>query len=47
MSDSGCKRLYIRQMMQETLSQTADAVVSISGSGCRNPDIRQQMQETI
>ena len=55
-SDSGCKRLdqttdagvfYIRQWMQETLYQTADAGVSISDSGCRSLDIRQRMQETL
>ena len=39
-SDSGCKRLYIRQWMQESLYQTADARVSISDSGCKRLYIR-------
>ena len=29
LSDSGCRSLYIRQRMQETLYQTADAEVSL------------------
>ena len=36
-SDSGCRSLYIRQRMQDTLYQTADVRVYI----------RQQMQETL
>ena len=36
-SDSGCRRLSIRQRMQETLSD----------SGCRRPFFRQLMQETL
>ena len=31
--DSGCRRLSIRQQMQETLDQTADASVSLSSIG--------------
>ena len=37
LSDSGCRRLSIRQRMQETLSD----------SGCRSLLIRQRMQETL
>ena len=37
-SDSGCRRLYIRQRMQESLYQTVDAGVSIS---------EQRKQETL
>ena len=33
--------------MQETLSQTADAEVSISDSGCRIHSIRQRMQRSL
>ena len=52
LSDIGCKSLYIiktgcKRQMQETLYQTMDAGVSISGSGCRSLYIRQRMQETI
>ena len=36
-SDSGCRRLSIRQRMQETLSD----------SGCRRLSIRQRMQEYL
>ena len=39
-SDSRCKRLYIRLWMQESLYQTADARVSISDSGCKRLYIR-------
>ena len=39
--------LSIRQRMQETLYQTADAGVSPSDSGCRRLPIRQPMQETL
>ena len=37
----------IRQRMQETFYQTADAEVSLSHSGCRGLSIRHQMQETL
>ena len=37
----------IRQWMQETLYQTADAGVSLSDSGYRRLSIRQWKQETI
>ena len=47
LSDSGCRRLSIRQRMVGTLYQTADAVVSPSDSGCRRHSIRQRMQETL
>ena len=33
--------------MQESLHQTADAVVSLSDSGCSSLLIRQQMKETL
>ena len=33
--------------MQEFLSQTADAEVSLSDSGCRSLSFRQRMQETL
>ena len=33
--------------MQETLSHTADAGVSLSDSGCRRHSIRQWMQESL
>ena len=55
-SDSGFRRLSIRQQMeetirqrmQETLYQTADAGDSLlSDSGCRRLSIRQLMQETL
>ena len=42
-SESGCRSFYIGQRMQETLYQTADAVVS----GCRSFYIGQRMQETL
>ena len=35
LSDSGRRRLSIRQRMQETLYKTADAGDSLSDSGCR------------
>ena len=55
LSDSGCRRLsirqrmheVIRQQMQETLYQTADAVVSPSDSRCKRLSIRQRMQESL
>ena len=37
----------MRQCMQETLYQTADAGVSPSDSGCRRLSIRQRMQEIL
>ena len=37
----------MRQRMQETLCQTADAGVSLSDSGCRRQSIRQRIQETL
>ena len=40
-------RHSIRQRMQETLYQTADAGDSLSDSGCRRLSIRQRMQETL
>ena len=54
--DSGFRRLSIRQhiegdsirqRMQESLLQTADAGVSLSDSECRRLSIRQPMQETL
>ena len=39
--------LSIRQRMQETLYQTANAEVSHSESRCRSISIRQRMQETL
>ena len=36
----------MRQRVQETLYQTADAEVFLSDSGCRSLSIRQLMQET-
>ena len=56
LSDSGCRRLSIRQQMQETLLQTAnqesllqtaDAGDSLSDSGCRSLSFRQRMLETL
>ena len=38
-SDSGCRRLSIRQWMQETLYQIGDAGVSPSDTGCRSISI--------
>ena len=43
LSDSGCRRLSIRQRMQESLYQTVDAGDSLSDSGCRGLSIRQRM----
>ena len=37
----------MRQRMQETLYQTADAEVSLSDSGCRRHSIRQRMQKSL
>ena len=37
----------IRQQMQESLYQTADAGDTLSDSGCRSLSIRQRMQETL
>ena len=37
----------IRQRMQESLYQTADAEDTLSDSGCRSVSIRQRMQETL
>ena len=37
----------MKQPMQETFNQTADAGVSTSNSGCRRHSIRQQMQESF
>ena len=37
LSDSGCRRFYIRQQMQETLYQTADAGDSLSLSARDSP----------
>ena len=37
----------IRQRMQESLYQTADAGDSLSDSGCRRLSVRQRMQETL
>ena len=37
----------MRQRMQESLYQTADAGDSLSDSGCRRLSIRQPMQETL
>ena len=34
----------MRQRMQETIYQTADAEVSLLDSGCRSLSIRQRMQ---
>ena len=47
LSDGGCRGLSIRQRMQKSLYQTADAGDSISDSGCRTFSIRQRMQETL
>ena len=46
-ADSGCRRQYIRQRMQKSLYQTADAGITISDRGCRCLSIRQRMQETL
>ena len=45
LADAGV--LSIRQRMQETLYQTADAGVSLSDSGCRSLSIRHRMKETL
>ena len=37
----------IRQRMQETLYQTADAGDTLSDSGCRSLSIRQRMQVSL
>ena len=37
----------MRQRMQETLYQTADAGDSLSDIGCRSLSIRQRIQETL
>ena len=37
----------MRQRMQESLNQTADAGDSPSDSGCRRLSIRQPMQESL
>ena len=37
----------MRQEMQETLYQTADAGDTLSDSGCRRHSMRQEMQETL
>ena len=39
-ADAGCRRLSIRQRMQEYLHQTVDTGVSPSGSGYRSISIR-------
>ena len=55
LSDSGCRSLPIRQRMEETFYQTADARVyqtadagdTLSDIGCRSLSIRQQMQKSL
>ena len=48
LSDSGCRRHYIRQRMQKYLYQTADAKDTISESGCRSlSNIRKRMQKSL
>ena len=47
LSDSGCRLHSIRQLMQETLYQRADAGDSLSDSRCRKPSLGQRMQETL
>ena len=37
----------MRQRMQKSLYQTADAEVSLSDRGCRRHSIRQRMQATL
>ena len=37
----------MRQRMQETIYQTADAEVSLLDSGCRRHSIRQPMQKSL
>ena len=37
----------MRQRVQETLYQTADAEVFLSDSGCRRHSIRQRMQKSL
>ena len=37
----------MRQWMQETIYQTADAEVSVLDSGCRRHSIRQRMQKSL
>ena len=41
------QEIFIRQRMQKTLYQTADAGDSLSDSGCRSLLIRQRMQESL
>ena len=45
--DSGCSSFSIRQEMQETHYQAADAEDTLSGSGCRILSLRQRMQESL
>ena len=47
LSDCGCISLSIRQRMQETLYQTADAEDTLSDCGCISLSIRQRMQESL
>ena len=47
LSDSGCRRHFIRQQMHTCLHITADAGDSLSDSLCRSLFIRQRMQETL
>ena len=47
LSVSRCRSLSIRQRMQESFHQTADAGDSLSDSGRRCLSIRQRMQETF
>ena len=44
LSDSGCRRLSIRQRMQTTLYQTVDAGVSPSDSG--RDEMRKELNDT-
>ena len=45
--DSGCRRHSMRQRMQETLYQTADAGDTLWDSRSKRHSLRQRMQETL
>ena len=45
--DSGCRRNFIREEMQEYLHQAEDAGDTPSERKCRFLSIRQQIQETL
>ena len=47
LSDSGCRRNFIIQEMQESLYQTADAGETLSDRRCSILSIKKRMQESL